>query len=152
MPYLSSKIEPAQVHIYNFKRLMFISALPATKNDSVYDTIKRVYPQMRLSKNILENNFYNYNPCSHAQLCIPKAAFFFERAKVFRVDIGYFFTPMEALAEVVGIDVPVTKAMTEILRVFTDFDYRAHGVTLKGLGIEGLGKKQILDHATHGRA
>jgi hypothetical protein len=55
------------------------------------------------------------------------------------------------LAEVVGIDVPVTKAMTEILGVFTDFDYRAHGVTLKTLGLEGLSKKQILDDVTHGR-
>jgi opine dehydrogenase len=57
---------------------------------------------------------------------------------------------MEQLAEVVGIDVPVTKAIVEVLQIFTDFDYRAHGITLKNLGMEGMDKNQIIDYVTYG--
>jgi opine dehydrogenase len=225
MPYLSSKIEPAHVHIYNFKRQMKMSAWPATKNETAYKLVKKVYPEMQLSKNVLENNFYTGNPAVHAQITIPKAAFFFERAREFRFygevsmcasklmdafdkeknrvaaafgcdipsqiiefrrvygykgknryeiyrdatcphtqlwssdvalrqllreDLCYFFVPMEQLAEVVGVDVPVTKAIIEILQIFTDFDYRTNGITLKDLGLEDLNKDQIIDYVTYG--
>lgn len=225
MPYLSRKIGPAQAHIYNFKRDIRMAAWPATKNATAYEIVKRVYPQMGLSKNILENNFYPGNPSVHAQINLPKAEFFFERAREFRFygevsmcasklsdafdrerinvaaafgcdvplhhvwvnkayeypgeniyeiygnvtcdhvkrwgndagnrrvlreDLCYFFVPMEQLAEVVGIEVPVTKAMIEILRIFTDFDYRANGITLKHLGMEGLNRNEILDFVTYG--
>lgn len=225
MPYLSRKIGLAHAHIYNFKRDIRMSAWPAIKNDGAYEIVKKVYPQMGLSKNVLENNFYPGNPSSHAQINIPKAEFFFERAKEFRFygevsmcaskladafeeekmkvasafnckipthsdwinktysykgknlyenygdvtcphvkrwtndagnrrvlreDICYFFIPMEQLAEVVGIDVPITKAMIDILQVFTDFDYRANGITLKDLGMQGMDKDQIIDYVTHG--
>ncbi len=225
MPYLSRKLEPAHAHIYNFKRDIRISAWPATKNEKAYEVIKRLYPQMKLSKHVLENNFYPGNPSVHAQINIPKAEFFFERAKEFRFyaevsmcasrlmdafdkekmevaaafdckmpnhvdwhkrtykykgknryeiygnvnnphaqrwgndagnrrvlreDLCYFFVPMEQLAEVVGIDVPVTKAILEIMQIFADFDYRAHGITLKDLGMQGLNKKQIIDYVTYG--
>lgn len=225
MPYLSRKIGPAHAHIYNFKRDIRMSAWPAIKNDGTYEIVKKVYPQMGLSKNVLENNFFPGNPSSHAQINIPKAEFFFERAKEFRFygevsmcaskladafeeekmkvasafnceipthsdwinktygykgenlyenygdvtyphvkrwtndagnrrvlreDICYFFIPMEQLAEVVGIDVPITKAMIDILQVFTDFDYRANGITLKDLGMQGMDKDQIIDYVTHG--
>lgn len=225
MPYLSRKISPTHVHIYNFKRDIRISAWPATKNNKAYKIIKKVYPQMKLSRNIFENNFYPGNPSVHAQIVIPKAEFFFERAREFRFygevslcasklsdafdherikvasafgcdvplhqewvtrtygyqgnnlyeiysnvkcehvkrwgndegnrrvlmeDICYFFIPMEELARVVGIEVPVTTAMIEILRVFTDFDYRAHGITLKELGMDGMGKDDIIKYVTYG--
>lgn len=225
MPYLSRKIEPAHAHIYNFKQDMRISAWPATKNNVAYEIVKKVYPQMKVSKNVLENNFYPGNPSVHAQINIPKAEFFLERAKEFRFfgevsmcaskladafdeerlrvaaafdcetvpyltwmnktygykgkslyeifgnvtnphtqrwgndagnrrvlreDLCYFFVPMEQLAEVEGIDVPVTKAIIEILQIFTNFDYRANGITLKDLGLKGLDKKQIVDFVTYG--
>jgi len=70
--------------------------------------------------------------------------------RVLREDLCYFFVPMEQLAKVAGIEVPVTKAMIEILTIFTDFDYRAHGITLKDLGMEGLNRDQIIDFVTHG--
>jgi hypothetical protein len=58
---------------------------------------------------------------------------------------------MEQFAKVLGIDVPVTKAMIEILQVFAGFDYRKNGITLKDLGMEGLtSKKQIIDYVTCG--
>jgi len=225
MPYLSRKIDPAHAHIYNVKKDMKISAWPATKNDVAYELVKKVYPHVKLSKNVLENNFYPGNPSVHAQINIPKAEFFFERAKEFRFygevsmcaskladafdeerirvaaafdcetptyltwmnkaygykgenlyemcgnvtnphaqrwgndggnrrvlreDLCYFFAPMEQLAEIVGIEVPVTKAIIEILQIFTDFDYRANGITLRDLGLEGLDKNQIMDFVTYG--
>lgn len=84
MPYLSRKLEPAHAHIYNFKRDIRISAWPAAKNSAAHAVVKKIYPQMAISKHVLENNFYPGNPSVHAQTTIPKAAFFFERAREFR--------------------------------------------------------------------
>ncbi|RPJ04699.1 MAG: hypothetical protein EHM36_09485, partial [Deltaproteobacteria bacterium] len=84
MPYLSRKTGPAQAHIYNFKRDIRMAAWPAARNQAAYAIVKKVYPQVGLSKNVLENNFYPGNPSVHAQITIPKAEFFFERAKEFR--------------------------------------------------------------------
>jgi opine dehydrogenase len=226
MPYLSRKTGPADARIYNYKRDIRIAAWPATESETAHRVIKRVYPQMRPSKNIVENNFQPGNPSVHAQINIPKAEFFFDRAREFRFygevskcasrladvfdeerravaaafdcdtpsyvewfatsyqyegkdlyeicgdvsrphtqrwgndagnrrvlkeDLCYFFLPMEQLARVVGIDVPVTTAMIEILSVFTDYDYRANGLTLKKLGLEGLDKEQIIRLVTFGQ-
>ncbi|HSB05543.1 MAG TPA: NAD/NADP octopine/nopaline dehydrogenase family protein, partial [Thermodesulfobacteriota bacterium] len=84
MPYLSRKIGSAEAHIYNFKRDIRMSVWPSTKNRAAHEIVKRVYPQMGLSKNVIENNFYPGNPSVHAQINIPKAEFFFERAREFR--------------------------------------------------------------------
>jgi len=226
MPYLSRVVGPAHAHIYNYKRDLRVSAWPATKNEAVYNLVKKVYPQFKPSKNIIENNFYAGNPSVHAQITLPKAAFFFEQARdyrfygevsqcaskltdafdqerikvakaldcdvphafdwfrvtyeypgkdlyeifghvtcehakrwgtdagnrrVLREDLCYFFVPMEQLAERLGMEVPVTKAMIEILQIFTDFDYRKHGVSLKDLGMDGFTtKEQIVNYVTRG--
>jgi opine dehydrogenase len=227
MPYLSRKIGPAKAHIYNHKRDIRIAAWPATKSAEAYRILKKVYPQVSLSKNIIENNFYPGNPSVHAQINIPKADFFFDRAREFRFygevskcaskladafdterravaaafnckspsyaewfntsylyvgkdlyeicgtvscphaqrwgndagnrrvlkeDLCYFFQPMEQLAKVVRVDVPITTAMIEILNVFTDYDYRANGLTLKKLGLEGLNREQIIHFVTYGQS
>jgi hypothetical protein len=52
---------------------------------------------------------------------------------------------------VVGLKTPVTPAMTEILSIFTGYDYRSHGVTLKDLGLEDMTRDQIIEVATLGR-
>jgi len=224
MPYLSRTVGPAHAHIYNFKRDLKVSAWPATKNDAVYKLVKKVYPQFSLSKNVIENNFYAGNPSVHAQITIPKAAFFFEQSREFRFygevslcaskltdafdkerikvaralgcnvphafdwfrksykykgdnlyemfgkvtnehaqrwgtdtgnrrvlqeDLCYFFVPMEQFAKALGIGVPVTQAIIEILQIFTDFNYRANGVTLKDLGMEGFTtKEQFINYVT----
>lgn len=84
MPYLSGVVGPAQAHIYNYKRKLKVSAWPASKNAEVFNILKRVYPQFELANNILETNLYPGNMSVHAQIVIPKAEFFFERAKMFR--------------------------------------------------------------------
>jgi hypothetical protein len=56
---------------------------------------------------------------------------------------------MEQLAKALGIEVPVTQAIIEILQVFTDFDYRRNGVTLKDLGMERFtAKEQFIKYVT----
>jgi len=226
MPYLSRKLDPTHAHIYNYKKDIRMSAWPATKNESALRVITKIYPQIKPSKNVLENNFYPGNPSCHAQINIPKAAFFFERSKEFRFysevsmcaakladafdmerisvaaafnckvpmnseweartygysgvnmyeqygnvsnphvqrwttdagnrrvlkeDLCYFFVPMEQLAKVVEIDVPITKAIIEILQIFADFDYRANGLKLKELNLDGLNKNQIIKYVTYGK-
>jgi hypothetical protein len=225
MPYLSEKTGPAQVHISNYKRELHMSAWPATRNDAAYSVVKGVYPQVRLTRNVLELNFQPGNPGVHPQVVIPNAAFFFERARVFRFyaevsecasrladaydvermrvaaafdcetiswpeycrrvyeyegkdlydlcanstgphqqswssietterllveDLCYSLAPMEALAKVVGVEVPITTAIIDILAVFTGYDYRANGLTLKDLGLQALSREQIISFVTFG--
>jgi opine dehydrogenase len=84
MPYLSRVIAPAHAHIYNYKRDLRLSAWPATKNGDALKLVRTVYPQFSATQNVIENNFFPGNPAVHAQINIPKAEFFFERAREFR--------------------------------------------------------------------
>lgn len=65
-------------------------------------------------------------------------------------DLCYFFVPMEHLAKMAGIEVPITTAMIDIFKVITGYDYRSNGVTLADMGIEGFSKQKILDYVTSG--
>lgn len=65
-------------------------------------------------------------------------------------DLCYFFVPMESLAKAAGIEVPVTTAMIDIFKVFTGYDYRGNGITLKELGLEGLTKEDMINVVTRG--
>jgi opine dehydrogenase len=225
MPYLSAKVGPAQADIGNYKREFYLSAWPAAGNDVALDRVRRIYPQVRPAKNVIELNFLPGNPGVHPEVTIPRAAFFFERAQVFHFygevslcaskltdahdrermqvataydcetlswpedcrriyeyegenlyelhgsakdphankwneiqeierllveDVCYSFIPMEGLAQVVGLATPVTTAMTEILAVFTGYDYRSHGITLQDLGLAGMSRDQIIEYATLG--
>jgi opine dehydrogenase len=84
MPYLSGKTGPAAVEIGNWKRELFISAWPAAGNGAALASVRQVYPQTKPCKNVIELNFRPGNPGVHAQITLPKAEFFFERARVFR--------------------------------------------------------------------
>lgn len=84
MPYLSGKIGPAAVEIGNWKRALYISAWPAGGNAAALAAIQKVYPQTHLCKNVIELNLRPGNPGVHVQITLPKAEFFFERARVFR--------------------------------------------------------------------
>lgn len=84
MPYLSGKTGPANVEIGNWKRALYLSAWPAAGNIKALEAVRKVYPQIRLCKNVLELNFRPGNPGVHVQIALPKAEFFFERSRVFR--------------------------------------------------------------------
>ena len=71
--------------------------------------------------------------------------------RVLQEDLCYFFVPMEQLAHIAGVEVPVTKAIIEIMQIFAEFDYRGHGITLKDLGMERFTtKEQIIDYVNNG--
>lgn len=84
MPYLSGKTGPAEVEIGNWKRALYLSAWPVSGNDKALAAVQKIYPQTRPCKNVLELNFRPGNPGVHVQIALPKAEFFFERAREFR--------------------------------------------------------------------
>ena len=104
---------------------------------------RRVYPYQ--GDNLYELHGATTDPHAHKWNQIE------EIERLLIEDICYSFVPMEGLAQVVGMRVPVTAAMVEILAIFTGYDYRANGVTLRDLGLEGLNREQIIDFATRGR-
>ena len=53
-------------------------------------------------------------------------------------DIIYSFVPMVRLGEALGIELPVTRAMVEIMGVMLQRDYWAEGLQLEDLGLHGL--------------
>jgi opine dehydrogenase len=114
-----------------------------------YETItwpeycRRVYPYQ--GENLYELHGTTTDPHAHKWNQIE------EIERLLIEDICFSFIPMEGLAQVVGMQVPVTTAMVEILAVFTGYDYRATGITLKDLGLEGLNRDQVIDFATYGR-
>ena len=59
-------------------------------------------------------------------------------------DIGYNYLPLIGLAEAVNIEVPVTKAMTELFGIIFGKDYWKIGVTLDKLGLKNLTKSEIV--------
>ncbi len=66
-------------------------------------------------------------------------------------DLSYFYVVMESLAKILGIKVPITSAIIDILVVFTGVDYREIGLTLADLGMEGLTtKEQIVKYINDG--
>lgn len=53
-------------------------------------------------------------------------------------DIIYAFVPMVRLGEALGVDLPVTRAMVEVMGVMLHRDYWAEGLDLPALGLDGL--------------
>ncbi len=85
--------------------------------------------------------------CEHAKR--------WERQEILRrlieEDICYFYIPMELLANVAGIEVPVTRAITDILAVLAENDYRSKGLSLENLGLQGMTKVEIVDFLEKGK-
>lgn len=53
-------------------------------------------------------------------------------------DIIYAFVPMVHIGRVVGVDLPITRAMVDIMGAMLGRDYWAEGVDLEALGLQGL--------------
>ena len=71
--------------------------------------------------------------------------------RVLKEDLCYFHIPMEQIAKIVGIPVPVTTAIVELLTVFAGQDYRAEGLSLDKLGMGGFTtREQIIRYALEG--
>ena len=67
-------------------------------------------------------------------------------------DIIYSFVPMVRLGAALGIDLPVTRAMVDIMGVMLRRDYWAEGVDLAALGLDGLDLGGITRFVMTGRA
>lgn len=90
---------------------------------------------------------FGHVTCEHAKRWGTDAG----NRRVLQEDLCYFFVPMEQLARIAGVEVPVTKAIIEILQIFAEFDYRSHGITLKDLGMDRFTtKEQIINYVTNG--
>jgi opine dehydrogenase len=53
-------------------------------------------------------------------------------------DIIYAFVPMVRLGEALGVDLPVTRAMVEVMGVMLQREYWAEGLDLAAIGLDGL--------------
>ena len=53
-------------------------------------------------------------------------------------DIIYAFVPMVRLGDALGVELPVTRAMVEVMGVMLQRDYWAEGPDLAALGLDGL--------------
>ncbi len=63
--YATRIIGPAQVGVQRVKKALWISALPASRNDDVLETLKPAIPQLQPLANVLEVGFNCTNPLGH---------------------------------------------------------------------------------------
>jgi opine dehydrogenase len=64
--------------------------------------------------------------------------------RYYREDLGFGLVPLEALAGVAGVRVPVTSALLEIGAALTGSNPRAEGLDADALGFDGLGVAELL--------
>jgi opine dehydrogenase len=65
-------------------------------------------------------------------------------------DIIYAFVPMVRLGEALGIELPVTRAMIEVMGVMLQRDYWTEGLDLAALGLDGLDLEGVRRFVTTG--
>lgn len=63
--YATRIVGPAQVGVQRVKKALWISALPASRNDDVLEVLKPAIPQLQPLANVLEVGFNCTNPLSH---------------------------------------------------------------------------------------
>ena len=66
-------------------------------------------------------------------------------------DVGYGLVPMAAFARLAGIACPVIDAHIDLLSAAAGIDYRANGLTLEMMGLDGMSPDDVLDYVTEGR-
>jgi opine dehydrogenase len=65
-------------------------------------------------------------------------------------DVGFGLVPLAELASVVGIDVPVMRAIISLASTCTTVPYAKTGLTLAALGLEGCSRDEIWRRLTTG--
>lgn len=79
MPYLSAK-NGHETHIIRHKRTFRVASFPGNKSQTVYETVKKIYPQYERVDHVLDTNIASSgNPAFHPTLIIPVAGFYFDR-------------------------------------------------------------------------
>jgi opine dehydrogenase len=64
---------PGEVYVYGIKRKLLIGTFPGKKVHSIINRMRRVYPQLRPARNILETAFGNVNPVLHVPIAVLNA-------------------------------------------------------------------------------
>ncbi len=72
--------------------------------------------------------------------------------QVISEDIVYAYVPMVRLAAQIGVELPVTRGMVDVMGAMLERDYWAEGLSLAHLGLEGLDVASIQRYVTTGRA
>ena len=66
-------------------------------------------------------------------------------------DVGHGLVPMAAFAELAGVQCPVIDAHIDLLSAAAGIDYRADGLTLARLGLDGKSPDDVRDYVAEGR-
>jgi opine dehydrogenase len=101
-----------------------------------------------------QSYLYSGADISEALRSSPHAGWFATAAYLEQVcseDIIYAYVPMVRLGDALGVDLPITRAMVDIMGVMLQRDYWAEGLTLEALGLAGLGREEINDFVMTGR-
>jgi len=82
MPYLSQKVEPNKVRIYNFKRSIPVATLPGEDSEETVKFLKNYYTQIKAVPNVLYTNIvFSGNSGVHVQFSLPILGYMFDRYK-----------------------------------------------------------------------
>ncbi len=71
--------------------------------------------------------------------------------QVISEDIVYAYVPMVRLAVQIGVELPVTRGMVDVMGAMLERDYWAEGLSLADLGLEGLDVAGIRRYVTTGK-
>ena len=66
-------------------------------------------------------------------------------------DASFGFVPWLALAEVFGVEMPITRAVLSIYGIIHETDWYARGLGLEGLGLTGMSPEEILHYVRTGK-
>lgn len=66
-------------------------------------------------------------------------------------DIPFGLVPWAAVAELAGVDMPLTNGFIDIINVVHEKDWRAEGCGAEELGIAGMDKEQLLNYVRTGK-
>jgi opine dehydrogenase len=130
------------VDAFDAEREVLAGHLGSTLFEGEFDFDKRAY-------------LYGGSDISAALRSSPHADWYATAAYLEQVcseDIIYAFVPMVRIGEAVGVDLPITRAMFDIMGAMLQRDYWREGIGLSALGMEGLDGDGIREYVMTGRA
>lgn len=65
-------------------------------------------------------------------------------------DAPYGLVPWSAVGELVGVEMPITRAIIDIYNIIHETDWRREGNNAQKLGLEGMNREQILNYVRTG--
>lgn len=87
-------VGPGKVGVRGLKKVMFISALPASRTDHVVSVLKQAFQQLQPMTNVLEVGFHNTNPYAHAPFALLNWARIEQDTGLNKIEESEWVTPM----------------------------------------------------------